>query len=173
MNIEIDIPYLIDKLPKTDGLMLDVGTGKGVMAENLAKRGYHVVTVEYNEERLQETRQDFEDMGIEKVLFINADAQNLPFLNETFDLVTCYNAVHHFDDYARALNEMERVLKKGGILVVTELNEEGKKIVAERHRQHGRDHNDDMDIYKIRDILTGEKKNVYHFTYFDAVICEK
>lgn len=174
MDIEGDIPSLIDKLPEPKGLLLDVGTGKGAMAENLAKKGYHVVTVEYNEERLLQTKGDFEERGIDKVLFLKSNAENLPFLDETFAAVTCYNAVHHFDDPVKAIKEMERVLKKGGTLTVTELNDEGKKIVAERHRQHGREHPDDMDIFRIRDLLSGESKSeIYHFTYFDAIICVK
>jgi hypothetical protein len=38
VDIEADIPILIDRLPKTTGLILDVGTGRGAMAENLAKK---------------------------------------------------------------------------------------------------------------------------------------
>lgn len=173
MDIEDDIPYLIDKLHRPEGLLLDVGTGKGAMAENLAKRGYYVVTVEYNEERLLQTKSDFEERGIDRVLFMKSDAQNMPFLDETFDMVTCYNAVHHFDDPVKAIKEMERVLKKGGTLTVTELNDKGKKIVADRHRQHGHEHRDDMDIFRISDLLSGESKEIYHFTYFDAIICVK
>lgn len=173
MDIEDDIPYLIDKLPKTDGLLLDVGTGKGAMSENLAKRGYKVVTVEYNEERLLQTKSDFEEKGIDNVLFLKGDAKNLPFLDETFAAVTCYNAVHHFDDPVKAIKEMERVLKRGGIFIVTELNDEGKKIVAERHRQHGSEHHDDMDILRISDLLSAENKEIYHFTCFDALVCVK
>ncbi|WP_275266282.1 class I SAM-dependent methyltransferase [Calorimonas adulescens] len=94
-------------------------------------------------------------------------------LDETFDMVTCYNAVHHFDDYVKALNEMERVLKKGGVIVVTELNEDGKEVVAEAHRHRGEEHHDEMNIDRIKDALAGQKKEIYHFAYFDALIMEK
>ena len=50
--------------------------------------------------------------------FEAADAENLPFEHETFDLVTCRIAPHHFPDCALFVTECARVLKKDGLLLI-------------------------------------------------------
>jgi len=52
------------------------------------------------------------------VEFREADVADLPFEDETFDIVTCRRAAHHFLDIMHALREMKRVLKPGGRLVI-------------------------------------------------------
>jgi ubiquinone/menaquinone biosynthesis C-methylase UbiE len=56
--------------------------------------------------------------GIENVSYRLADAENLPFDEHRFDLVTCRAAPHHFPDCARFVRQCARVLKPGGMLLV-------------------------------------------------------
>jgi ubiquinone/menaquinone biosynthesis C-methylase UbiE len=49
-----------------------------------------------------------------------ADAERLPFADETFDRIACNGAAHHFLDGSAAFQEMHRVLKHGGVLVLHE-----------------------------------------------------
>ncbi len=51
----------------------------------------------------------------ENVIFIRTDAENLPFLNESFDVVVCNHVYEHTDDADRLLTEIGRVLNEGGI----------------------------------------------------------
>ncbi len=48
------------------------------------------------------------------------DAHHLPFPNASFDVVVCQNAFHHFKDPLRALKELTRILKIGGILLIVD-----------------------------------------------------
>ena len=59
-----------------------------------------------------------EDKGVTNVSFREADAEDLPFERERFDLVTCRIAPHHFPDARLFLRECARVLKPGGILLL-------------------------------------------------------
>jgi ubiquinone/menaquinone biosynthesis C-methylase UbiE len=58
------------------------------------------------------------DRGIKNVTFNFADAENLPFKEGAFDLVTCRIAPHHFPDCYSFIKQSVRVLKTGGTLLV-------------------------------------------------------
>jgi SAM-dependent methyltransferase len=51
-------------------------------------------------------------------MFCLGDAEAVPFQDNTFDIVTCRLAAHHFPDLARAFSEMGRVVKSGGRVVL-------------------------------------------------------
>lgn len=69
--------------------------------------------------------------------FIYGDGEYLPFKDKTFDAVTCILAISHFSDAERAISEMKRVLKNGGIMVfnLLELRDGVLKKVFERRLQ--------------------------------------
>jgi SAM-dependent methyltransferase len=59
----------------------------------------------------------------QRMSYVNAYAEKMPFGNAHFDDVFCFNALDHTADYRRALVEMHRVLKPGGrLLLITEVN---------------------------------------------------
>lgn len=55
-----------------------------------------------------------EERHLEHITFKQAAAEALPFSDESFDLVTCRFAAHHFPNLPAAISEISRVLKKGG-----------------------------------------------------------
>jgi ubiquinone/menaquinone biosynthesis C-methylase UbiE len=57
------------------------------------------------------------ELGLRNVEFRLADAHDLPFDDESFDVATCRRAAHHFADIRRARREMRRVLRPGGRIV--------------------------------------------------------
>ncbi|MEG5042078.1 MULTISPECIES: class I SAM-dependent methyltransferase [unclassified Microcoleus] len=59
----------------------------------------------------------------EKVRFICGDATNLPFENESFDIVTMFDVIEHVPDHQKAISEALRVLKPKGFLLVSTPNE--------------------------------------------------
>lgn len=151
--MEEDIKKIMDLIGNGNGWALDVGTGAGKMAEALTSYGYRVVSIEYNKEILEKTKRRFEEMGIDNVLFINGDAHEMPFLDDTFDLVVTYNAMHHMADYKKVLDEMWRVCKKDGRRFVIELNSQGRERVKKAHEGRGHKHEVTIDINDIRDYI--------------------
>jgi ubiquinone/menaquinone biosynthesis C-methylase UbiE len=106
--------------PRPDGAVLDVATGTGHAAFALATRARYVAAVDVTPEMIAEGRKLQDERKAGNVLFGLADAHNLPFPGETFDIVNCRLAAHHFQDIGRALREMKRVLKTGGRLVIND-----------------------------------------------------
>jgi len=77
-----------------------------------------VVATDITAEMLTAAKDFLTSQDIKNVTFKLADAENLPFEAETFHLVTCRIAPHHFTNCSRFVQEAARVLKSGGLLLV-------------------------------------------------------
>ncbi len=102
---------------------LDVACGTGDMAVSLAKRGCTVTGVDLSEEMLAIAKQKTATANFQFSIFNFqlANAEALPFEDDTFDAVTCAFGVRNFVHLEKGLNEMLRVLKPGGTMVILEL----------------------------------------------------
>lgn len=98
------------------GHVLDVACGTGDMVLELLKQGCSVTGVDLSEEMMAIARRKVES-GKWRV----ADAEQLPFPDESFDAVTCAFGVRNFVHLEQGLHEMLRVLKPGGRMVILEL----------------------------------------------------
>jgi SAM-dependent methyltransferase len=98
--------------------VLDVATGTGHTAFAFSPHVREVIATDITPEMLNEGERLKAERGIRNVEFRIADAHDLPFDDESFDIVTCRRAAHHFVDIRRALREMRRVLRPGGRLVI-------------------------------------------------------
>jgi ubiquinone/menaquinone biosynthesis C-methylase UbiE len=97
--------------PQTDWLLLDVATGGGHTALKFAPLVTRVIAVDIAPQMLQKAAAFIASKGSENVTFGLADAEDLPFEDESFDLVTCRIAPHHFPNCAHFVREARRVLK--------------------------------------------------------------
>ena len=102
---------------------LDVACGTGDMAVSLAERGCKVTGVDISEEMLAIAKQKTASANFQFSIFNFqlANAEALPFEDDTFDAVTCAFGVRNFVHLEKGLNEMLRVLKPGGTMVILEL----------------------------------------------------
>lgn len=114
------LPVLIDYAGVKPGeRALDVATGTGNTAFALAEAGAAVTGVDISTGMLEQARRRAEEESIH-VEFAEGSAEELPFRDGTFDLVTARHAPHHFRDVARFLSEVFRVLKPGGRYVMSD-----------------------------------------------------
>ena len=116
MTLGLDCRWRKRAVRGLKGEVLDVACGTGDMAVSLVERGCTVTGVDISEEMLAIARQK-----APIVTFMIADAEHLPFPDASFDAVTCAFGVRNFVHLEQGLNEMLRVLKPGGQLVVLEL----------------------------------------------------
>ncbi|NLS76334.1 MAG: methyltransferase domain-containing protein [Chloroflexi bacterium] len=104
--------------PQADWQALDVATGGGHTALKFAPHVAWVVASDITPNMLEAARAFITGQGEANVSYELADAEQLPFEDERFDLVTCRIAPHHFADAAGFVREAARVLAPGGRLLV-------------------------------------------------------
>lgn len=99
---------------------LDVATGSGHTAIQLAISGAIVTIVDVTPEMLHDAQSLAQEQGI-TLHAVQAPAEALPFPNQAFDLVTCRRAAHHFGDVDAFLSEARRVLTPFGRLGISDM----------------------------------------------------
>lgn len=99
---------------------LDVATGAGHTAAAFAPYLTEVVASDLTDEMLAEAAKLAAEKGYANMSVAKADAEALPFADESFDLVTCRIAPHHFPDVAAFVGSAWRVLKPGGTFALVD-----------------------------------------------------
>jgi len=101
--------------------VLDIGTGKGRFAISYALNGAQVTALDISREMLRDARAAALAAGV-AVQFCLSDAEALPFPPATFDVVSCMEAIMHFPQPVAALQEMARVVKPEGVVLLSMTN---------------------------------------------------
>jgi ubiquinone/menaquinone biosynthesis C-methylase UbiE len=101
-----------------DKKILDVGAGTGRLAVVLSKMGGRVTAIDVSEEMLKELKKKAPVVTTQI-----ADAESLPFPDKSFDYVLVAFLIVHLKDPSRFFDQAYRVLKDGGKLIVTNINQ--------------------------------------------------
>jgi SAM-dependent methyltransferase len=95
---------------------LEFGCGAAQFGIRVAKRGASVVGLDFSANQLAAAPANMGSAGVQFAL-VRGDAEELPFVDEIFDLVFCDHGAMGFTDPARTVPEVARVLKAGGLFV--------------------------------------------------------
>ena len=100
---------IVEQFIKDNGMPgqshLDMPAGNGLLADNLKKAGFHSVCGDFNSER-----PDY--------IYVNMEKE-LPFKNSSFDFVTCMEGIEHVINPSHLVQELSRIVKLGGYVVIT------------------------------------------------------
>ncbi len=117
--------------PQADWLACDLATGGGHTALKIAPHVRRMIATDYAPTMLANARAFIESKDVPNVAYVPADAEALPFAANSFDLITCRIAPHHFPDVYAFVREAARALKPGGRFVVQDhLLPEDQKAAA-------------------------------------------
>ncbi|MFN4110830.1 MAG: class I SAM-dependent methyltransferase [Ignavibacteria bacterium] len=112
----------------------DIGAGTGFITEGLVAAGLRVIAVDQSEAMLLEMKKKF--TGIKGIDYRAGGSGNLPIQNESIDYAFANMYLHHVESPPREIEEMTRILKPGGKLVITDLDEHSYEFL--RTEQHDR-----------------------------------
>lgn len=106
---------IVEEIQKSDcGKILDVGCGNGNLFTHILNDEYELFGVDFSENMIAEANRKCGD----NASFSVADAEKLPFDDNTFDIIVCNASFHHYMHPNEVLSEMNRVLKYGGKLLI-------------------------------------------------------
>ncbi|MCW1296647.1 MAG: class I SAM-dependent methyltransferase [Candidatus Parvarchaeota archaeon] len=102
------------------GKVIDVGCGNARNGIEFAKKGFDVFCVDISRKMIEIARKNAEKERV-KMKFVVADVCALPFKENSFDVLLSIAVIHHLEENERikALNEMKRVMKDGGIGLIS------------------------------------------------------
>ena len=102
--------------PENDDVVLDIASGTGEPGLSIAKlvKNGEVVITDLSEGMLEIARQNAISRGLRNVETVACDVTEIPFVDESFDAISCRFGFMFFPDMQLAANEMARVLKPGG-----------------------------------------------------------
>ena len=104
-----------------DSRLLDVACGPGFLALAFARRCRETVGIDLTQAPLNIARRNCDRDVLKNVSFLSANADCLPFADETFDVVVSRLALHHVEDAGNVLREMARVCRPEGTVAVEDL----------------------------------------------------
>jgi ubiquinone/menaquinone biosynthesis C-methylase UbiE len=103
--------------PKRDDVILDVGGGTGRISEIIAKKSDEVFCLEPSSEKVE-----FAQRARPEVKSFVATVEVIPFPDNYFDKVVVIMAFHHFQDQDKAIDEMKKVMRPNGRIVIQEID---------------------------------------------------
>ena len=102
-----------------DDVILDVGCGGGINIRRMAEKAKMVYGVDFSIESVKLSRQvNRQEIYDGKVRVVKGNVKDLPFEDETFDIVTAFETVYFWPDIEKCFGEVKRVLKPGGTFLI-------------------------------------------------------
>jgi len=105
--------FLKDLPPNS--LILDLGTGTGVLLQFLLKKKFEVIGIDFSKDMIKRAK---EKIGKKQGTLAIGDIENLPFQKEAFDVVTAMTTLEFVKNVKKLLQEIRRVLRSGGQFIL-------------------------------------------------------
>lgn len=108
--------YMYRRIPEVikGKKVLEIATGPGILAKNVAYAAKSMTATDYSEGMIKQAKKN---INLKNLSFEVVDAMTLPYNDKSFDVVIIANALHIIPEPEKAISEISRVLKYDGILI--------------------------------------------------------
>jgi ubiquinone/menaquinone biosynthesis C-methylase UbiE len=107
----------------------------------LARTGLDVVSIDPDSREQELAALLAKEEGLAgRIRFLCGDAASLPFPEDHFGCAALMDVLHHLDDAPSVLEEIARVMKSRGIMILADFSKQGFEMLDRIHREEGREH---------------------------------
>lgn len=160
--------YMIKRTePESTDNLLEVAAGTCICGRAFAPYVKQVTCLDATSAMLEVGKKEAEHTGISNITFVKGIAEELPFLDNSFDIVISRLAFHHFVNPEEIFKEMKRVLKPGGKLVLMDMapqKEELRTQIDELEQMR--------DFSHVKELTTKEMRSLYEENNMELVTQE-
>jgi len=144
--------------------VLDIGFGTGDVLLNLSEKGADCYGIEIVKSAIENFHSNFEHDNInENIHLIIGNAENLPYLSRSFDLVICSHVLEHVKDDRKMMEEIGRVLREGGKCI----------LLIPTSEWHTSLHYREYSITSIKSLLTNTNLDIINYRYYTSFFLKK
>lgn len=115
---DFTVDFIVNNYAK-DAKLCDLGCGAGPVIFQMLSRGYDMVGLDYSGDMLGNAAKRLGAGQIPNKPLINGNCELLPFGDGIFDCVVCLGVISYVENYGNIINEIFRVLKPGGTVLVS------------------------------------------------------
>lgn len=139
--------------------VLEIACGSGIGLGYLSENAKKVVGGDIDTDLLSYAKETYK--GSNQVSALELDAQNLPFEDSSFDVVIIFEAIYYFPQIEKAFQEVYRVLRKGGKLIISTVNKDWHGFNPSPFSYKYYNHNE------LKKLLTNKAFNVESYCGFE------
>jgi len=151
-----------------DDKVLDIACGTGIVTCEFAKYAKNVVGLDITKDMIAQAVKAQHENNLTNIKFDLGNVENLPYENDSFDIIFTRYSFHHFLDTQKVFDEMIRVCKSNGKIIVVDVALENKYALVYNHMEKLRDPShtkaltfDEFDILFKNKNLTNHKQSSY------------
>lgn len=100
---------------------LEVGSGGGILTEEICKMGFVTTGIDPADESLETAREHAKESGL-NIKYDKGTGEKLPYPDQSFDCVVCCDVLEHVRDLPKVISEISRVLKPNGVFIYDTIN---------------------------------------------------
>lgn len=108
-------------LDPTGKSALEVGSGGGILTEEICKMGFVTTGIDPADESLETARGHAKEIGL-NIKYDKGIGEKLPYADQSFDCVVCCDVLEHVRDLPKVISEISRVLKPNGVFIYDTIN---------------------------------------------------
>lgn len=149
------VRWVVDAGGPLSSPVLDVGTGKGLLAVELARRGLAVTSVDpcRRDQALAARRAERSGCAA-AISFVTGTIEAIGAAEGAFSAAAMLDVLHHFDAGEPTLARIGELVGPGGRLLIAEFSEAGFEVVSRAHHAEGHEHKrGPVDMRRARDVL--------------------
>lgn len=161
--------FVVNQIDLKDKVVLDIASGEGYGSNILATYAQNVIGVDISDEAIEHAKTKYKKDNLK---FIQGDAIKIPLEDNSIDVVVSFETIEHHDKHVEMINEIKRVLKKDGILIISSPD---KYHYSEVRNYNNIFHVKELYYEEFRTLITEYFKNVSFYlqrTFSGSIIVQ-